>query len=59
MSEVGGDGVYVVAVVLGVGVVGVERAGGGGRAGGVVGVEGARGIDDAAAATMCAVAVKT
>jgi len=68
VSEVRGDGAYVVAVVLGVGigidsasvagdaggidiagvcdigVVGVERAGGRGRAGGIVGVEGAHSI---------------
>jgi len=57
-SVAGGVGGVDVAGVCDVGVVGVERAGGGGRAGGVVGAEGVYGVDDAAAA-VCAVAVET
>ena len=58
-SIAGGVGSNDVAGVCNIGVVGVERAGGGGRAGSIVGVKGARSIDDAAAATVCTVAVKT
>ena len=59
MSVAGDAGGIDVAGVCDVSVVGIERAGSGGGAGGVVGVEGVRGIDDAAAATVCAVAVET
>jgi len=58
-ASVAGDaGGIDVAGVCDVSVVGVKRAGSGAGASSVIGVEGTCGIDDAAAATVCTVAVE-